>query len=208
MAPSTTPTLTLDDLVGDFAAALKHVDSRSPVATNARSGAAYQPGIGPHTEARTVRLVMDQLAGANPQGYSAYRLGVSYGDGTRQTCDLLIGELGDLPWAVEVKMLRLMGDNGKLNDNMITHILSPYPEHRSALTDCTKLVASSLAGQKAILIYGYDYPGWSMDPAIYAFQTLARQRVRLSEPAVAPISGLVHPVHQHGRVFGWQIWEA
>ena len=27
----------------------------------------------------------------------------------------------------EVKMLRLMGDNGKPNDNMLMHILSPYP---------------------------------------------------------------------------------
>ena len=34
-------------------------------------------------------------------------------------------------------MLRFMGDNGKLNDNIVMHILSPYPEHRSALTDCT-----------------------------------------------------------------------
>jgi hypothetical protein len=40
-------------------------------------------------------------------------------------------------WAIEVKMLRFMGDNGKLNDNIVMHILSPYPEHRSALTDCT-----------------------------------------------------------------------
>jgi hypothetical protein len=37
-------------------------------------------------------------------------------------------------------MLRLMGDNGKPNDNMLMHILSPYPSHRSALTDCQKLL--------------------------------------------------------------------
>ena len=67
-------------------------------------------------------------------------------------------------------MLRLMGDNGKLNDNMITHILSPYPAHRSALTDCTKLVISQLGKHKAILIYGYDYPDWPMDPVIDAFE--------------------------------------
>jgi hypothetical protein len=52
------------------------------------------------------------------------------------------------------------------------HILSPYPAHRSALTDCTKLLASQLGRQKAVLIYGYDYPGWPMDPAIEALQTL------------------------------------
>jgi hypothetical protein len=36
--------------------------------------------------------------------------------------------VGDpVDWAIEVKMLRLMGDNHKPNDNMLMHILSPYP---------------------------------------------------------------------------------
>jgi hypothetical protein len=73
--------------------------------------------------------------------------------------------------------LRLMGDNGKLNDNMVMNILSPYRAHRSALTDCTKLLAARLGIRKAILIYGYDYPGWPMDPAIEALETLASQKV-------------------------------
>jgi hypothetical protein len=34
-----------------------------------------------------------------------------------------------------VKMLRLMSDNNKPNDNMLMHILWPYLAHRSALTD-------------------------------------------------------------------------
>ena len=43
----------------------------------------------------------------------------------------------------------------------------------ASLTDCAKLVASQLGTHKAIVIYGYDYPGWPMDPAIEAFETLA-----------------------------------
>ena len=46
-------------------------------------------------------------------------------------------------WAIEAKMLRMFGDNGKLNDNMLMHVLSPYPAHRSALTDCGKLAHSN-----------------------------------------------------------------
>jgi hypothetical protein len=197
--------LALHELAEDFATGMKLVDTQAPVATNARSGTAYQPGIGPHTEAQTVKLVMGKLAALYPERYSSFRVGVPYGDGSRQACDLCVGHEAQ-EWAVEIKMLRLMGDNGKLNDNMIMHVLSPYPEHRSALTDCSKLAASALAEQKAVLIYGYDYPGWSMDPAIDAFQALAAKRVRLSEPVIARISGLVHPVHQQGRIFGWQIW--
>ncbi len=137
--------------------------------------------------------------------YASYRLGGQYGDGTRQACDVCLGGQEPWEWAIEVKMLRLIGDNGKLNDNMVMHILSPYPAHRSALTDCTKLQASQLGTNKAILIYGYDYPGWLMDPVIEAFEALAKREVKLAARAVASFDGLIHPVHQRGRVFGWQV---
>jgi hypothetical protein len=199
---------TLPELVTDFAAAIGAVDSLAPVASNSRTGASYQPGIGPHTEAQTIKLTMAHMAAADPQRYASYRLGVPYGDATRQACDMCLGEPPEWTWAIEVKMLRLMGDNGKLNDNMVMHILSPYPAHRSALTDCRKLLTSQLGMQKAILIYGYDYPNWPMDPVIEAFEVLADRSVKLTSKAVASFAGLIHPVHQHGRIFGWQIQPA
>ena len=115
---------------------------------------------------------------------------------------MLDGEPG---WAIELKMLRLMGDNGKLNDNMLMHILSPYPAHRSALTDVPKLIASGFDERKAIIIFGYDYDGWMMDPAIEAFRALAANQANLVECTPASFEGLIHPVHQRGRVFGWEL---
>jgi hypothetical protein len=50
---------------------------------------------------------------------------VPYPNAPRQKCDLLISPNEGQPWAIEVKMLRFMGDNGKPNDNMLMHILSP-----------------------------------------------------------------------------------
>jgi hypothetical protein len=197
--------LLLADLVRDFAVGILAVDSLAPIASNSRTGASFQPGIGPHTEAQTVKLVMAHLADTDPQRYDPYRLGVPYADGTRQACDVCLGAPSSWDWAVEIKMLRLMGDNGKLNDNMVMHILSPYPAHRSALTDCKKLLASRLGTRKAVLIYGYDYPDWPMDPAIEAFQALASREAKLADPVVAKFDGLIHPVHRHGRVFGWQL---
>lgn len=141
-------TLLLAELVRDFAVGIQAVDSLAPIASSSRTGVSYQPGIGPHTEAQTIKLVMAHLADTDPERYGSYRLGVSYADGTRQACDLCLGSPGTWEWAAEVKMLRLMGDNGKLNDNMVMHILSPYPAHRSALTDCTKLLASQLGTQR------------------------------------------------------------
>ena len=44
-----------------------------------------------------------------------------------------------------------------------------------------------------------------MDPAIEAFQTLASERVILGERHEAAYARLIHPVHQRGRVFAWEI---
>lgn len=164
--------------------------------------ASYRPGIGPLRERRAVGLVMTHLAEANPQRYASYQLEVPYGDGVRQTCDICLGGPAPWRWAIEVKMLRLLGDNGRPNDNMVTHILSPSPADNSALTDWAKLVASQLGIHKAILIYGFDYPRLPMDSAIEAFEVLASRDVKLASRTVAAFDGLIHPVHQRGRVWG------
>jgi hypothetical protein len=195
----------LGEFIADVATAIKRVDQRLPQAANVRTGALYQPGIGPHPETQAVALVVAELAILAPQRYMGrLHTTVAYPTG-RQKCDLCIGVAPPWEWAVEIKMLRLMGDNGKPNDNMLMHILSPYPNDRSALTDCTKLLESGVTGTKAIVIYGFDYPALPMDPAIEAFETLALQRVSLGLRHVAAYGDLVHPVHRSGRVFGWVI---
>ena len=156
----------LPRFVADFAACIKRIDARRPQASNARTGAAYQPGIGPHSETLVVGLMVNELRALAADEYGAtLHTNVSYAGGSRQKCDLCIGIKDPWDWALEIKMLRLMGDNGKPNDNMLMHILSPYPADRSALTDCRKLLSSGLGRKKAIIIYGFDYPGLEMDLA-------------------------------------------
>lgn len=187
----------LQDLVDDFASALERSDGARPV------WKIYRPGIGPHPETEVVRMIAGQLATDQPDRYAPYGLGVAYPAAPRQKCDWVIGSPAET--AVEVKMLRLMGDNGKPNDNMLMHILSPYPAHRSALTDCTKLARSGFECARVVLIYGFDYPDCAMDPAIEAFECLAARSVDLSKRATAEVKELVHPVHQAGRVFAWWV---
>ena len=195
--------LDISTFVSDFACAVKAVDSGGPIARNARNGLPYQPGIGPHTETQTVELVMDHLR-AN-SSCPSFTLNVPYPGVSRQRCDLCFGSDPQWEWAIELKLLRMMGDNGKPNDNMITHILSPYPIHRSALTDCEKLVGSDLPANKAVVIFGYDYEQYPVEPAIDAFETLCRARVRLGPRVSARFNGLIHPVHRCGAVFGWVV---
>jgi len=88
---------------------------------------------------------------------------------------------------------------------MIKQILSPYPTHRSALTDCTKLLESAFPGRKAILIYGFDYEKWPLDPTVDAFVILAGLKAMLGECHKARFNNLVHPIHKQGEVFGWEL---
>jgi hypothetical protein len=197
--------LELKQLIDDVAVSIKSIDARRPRAANARTGAVYQPGIGPHPETKAVALIVSELEGLFAARYAgAMQTNISYPNG-RQKCDLCVGASPSWDWAIEIKMLRLMGDNGKPNDNMLMHILSPYPADRSALTDCVKLLESGLPGRKAVIIYGFDYPNLPMDPAVEAFETLAGRWVGLGSRYVSHYSDLVHPVHVAGRVFGWEI---
>lgn len=197
---------TLATIIRDIGTCIQRIDTRRPQAANARTGALYQPGIGPHPETQAVALIADELASLSPESYDQrITTGVNYPGESRQKCDLCIGRAPEWEWAIEVKMLRLMGDNGKPNDNMLMHILSPYAADRSALTDCSKLAQSRFESRKAVVIYGFDYPGLPMDPAIDAFELLAQAPVSLGARHTAQFSDLVHPVHQSGRVFGWEV---
>lgn len=198
--------LRLETVVNDFAMAFQKADAKQPSATNVRSGIAFQPGLGPHTEAKTVELVMLEAEKMYPERYAGrVSLGVSYPNASRRRCDLCLGKSPSWEWVIEVKMLRFFGDNGKLNDNILMHVLSPYTEHRSALTDCEKLVQSELLGKKAVLIYGFDHREWPLDPAIDAFELLAGSRVELGDRYTASFQDLVHPIHNKGRVFAWEV---
>jgi hypothetical protein len=196
----------LEQFVDDFTACFMLADRRRPQAVNARSKVNFQPGIGPHAEAQAVKLVVDELESFRPETYRGrLATGVAYPETPRQKCDLCIGSQGEWEWSMEVKMLRSLGDNGKLNDNIVMHILSPYPAHRSALTDCVKLVSSSLGRRRAVLIYGFEHEEWPLSPAIEAFEALARSKVRLLHTCLAPFFDLVHPYHSRGRVVAWEI---
>jgi hypothetical protein len=184
-----------------FARAIEAADAERPVGISSRTRTAYQAGIGPHTETSTLALVRTKLSAVDAGTYGQLDVGIPYPNAPRQKCDwcwtLPTGE----KFYIEAKMMRLMGDNGKPNDNILCHILSPYPQQRSALTDCQKLVSAGFKGSLAILIYGYEYEGYPLEPVIRAFETLASKLVILSSASIATFSGLVHPVHRQGAVY-------
>jgi len=157
-------------------------------------------GIGPHPEDRAVDLIVKELKVAQPAWHSQVR--VCY-PGSKTACDWLLGD--PVEWAIEIKMARPNGDNGKPDDTAIKDILSPFAADRSAVTDCSKLAESDVAPRKALLIYGFDDRRRPLSQMIEAFEILAGTRVRLGERHSASFSGLVHPVHAAGGVVGWEV---
>ena len=161
----------------------------------------YQEGIGPFTEDETVNLVLAEF----PENWNGCRFErfVRYPSFPRQKCDLCIVTPSQKLF-IEIKMMRLFGDNGKPNDNITMHILSPYPQQRSALTDVQKLRKSDFEGEKAIVIYGYDYDDYPMSLMMGCFEKLAS--TRLQTPQFShKFDGLVHPIHMRGEVYGWML---
>lgn len=196
--------MNLGEFVKSFAIGMKTADMQGPVALGARSRQPYLPGIGPHSESETITLAIEHGPFARLRSADYARREVSYPSVARTKCDIVVDQ-GPNSWAIEVKMLRMMGNNGQVNDNLITHMLSPYPKQHSAVTDCTKLLQSGFEGHKAIVIFGYDYPEYPMQPAITAFELLASQTVELIPTEVCHFDGLIHPVHRRGAVHGWEI---
>jgi hypothetical protein len=195
--------LRLGELVGDLAEAFRQADALGPVATSQRGTRTYQPGIGPHSENAAVALALEQLRHA--QRYANVLMGqfLPYPEAPRQKCDLWIGD--PLEWAIEIKMARFVGDNGRVDDMALKDLLSPYAADRSAVTDCTKLAEAKFPSGKAMLIYGFDVEERPLAPAIAAFELLARARAQLGARHESAFGPLVHPFHASGRMFGWEV---
>src|SRR6266536_3125645 len=117
-----------------MADAFTRADALRPVATSQRGTRTYQPGIGPHAENAAVGLALEQLR--QVPRYATVKLGqfLPYPGAPRQKCDMWLGD--PLEWAIEVKMARFVGDNGRVDDMAVKDVLSPYAADRSAVTDC------------------------------------------------------------------------
>jgi hypothetical protein len=192
----------LEQIVHDFAAGMEVADHRRPQASSSStSGRLYQPGIGPFRETEAVALTLAEMRSVRGGVYA--NAGKRRYPGSRNECDLAVGELPD--WAIEVKMARLGRDNGDYEDTTTKKILSPYPDDRSAVTDCRKLASSGFGERRAILIYGFEDPARPIMWLIEAFELIAARTVTLGPRVVAPPNDLVHPVFATGHVWGWEV---
>lgn len=191
-------------IIDDFSLCMKNIDSTRPVYQSVRKSATvYKPGIGPHTETKTVQMVVEEMKKIDNEFYKDTIIHERYPN-SRKECDLKFKLKNEVIFS-EVKMMRIMGDNNKANDNIFMHIFSPYELQNSALTDGIKLLKSGFEGTKSIIIYGYDYENFPLLKTIELYEKIAKEFYSISERYSSSFENLVHPVHQKGNVFGWII---
>jgi hypothetical protein len=188
--------------VGDFAEAFKAVDETRP--QGASRTRTYRSGIGPLTEADAVNRALQCLKESTRSSYYVDASPKRYPN-SRQQCDLVIAR----EWAIEFKLLRPFGDNGAESEHWSENALHPYPGNVSSIGDSIKLIESKFPERKAIVIFGYEHspPLIDMSIAIESFEAIAKEVVgiELGERYSAMFGPLIHPVHQQGKVFGWQV---
>ncbi|MGH7183394.1 MAG: hypothetical protein ACREJN_15650, partial [Nitrospiraceae bacterium] len=112
-------------------------------------------------------------------------------------------------WALELKIIRPFGDNGNAAEHWSENVLHPHPGNTSSLGDCLKLLKANLPVRKAVIVFGYEHsPAQiSLDPAMSAFELIAKEvlGIELGPKHHVMREGLIHPVHQVLRVFGYEI---
>jgi hypothetical protein len=175
------------EIVKTIADILKEFDSEMP------THKAFRPGIGPFGEPQIVGMIAKRLS---IKGISAQ---------TKRTPDLDIQH----QWAIEFKIVRPFGDNGKEAENWSVNMLHPYAGNVSLIGDAIKLSKLDTFPYKGLFVIGFEHnpARISLDPLLDSFESIAKQvmNVNLGERIEQKRKELVHSEHQVVRCIGWQL---
>lgn len=179
----------LSQLVSVVADGLKEFDAERPVHK------AYQPGIGPFGEPQLIKEVARRL---ESKGFPAR---------TRRSPDLEL----EKTWAVEFKIVRPFGDDGRLAENWSQNLLHPYAGNTSLLGDALKLMKRKDYQHSCLfaVCYEHDPPELDLEPLLSSFELIAESvmGIPLSSRVEDRREGLVHPTHQVLRCMAWELTE-
>ena len=192
------PTQDLASLIHVIAAAIRHVDSSAiPYKSSKPPYREYSPGVGPYSETSLCQQIVNFMNSSSNHDF--------HGAVTKRTPDVLIPSR----WAIELKIARPFGDNGKEAEHWSQNLLHPYPGNTSSVSDGMKLSLYSGPESRAIIVVGYEHAPAriSLDPLVNSFELIATQiaSLRIGPRQHATVDGLIHPHHQVSSIWGWMI---
>ena len=156
----------LRKIAARFAEGLKFVDSHTTTVTKPRKKTEppYFPGVPSMYEDAVAKEVAEWWREKYPEDFqptSAVELQMSYPTLDGGTCDLVFSSDGqwipDPEWAIEIKRIQLVGNNGKNNDYGLAKVLSPYLKDRSLIHDLRRQSSHAFARHHACVGYVFDY---------------------------------------------------
>jgi hypothetical protein len=190
----------LRNILENLAQGLLEFDLAEPIYRN------YNPGVGPHPEVEQIRSAINRVNNPGNPLYGA--ITEAPYPNTNAQCDLLIPE----EYAIEFKLLRPLGDNGRENSTQwFSDVVCPLSGNRSAIGDCLKLINSGFAVRKAVVLIAYypatDEERFKINKTIDCFELIAREicDINLGNRIHVEFAPLVHTFHQVGELIGWEI---
>jgi hypothetical protein len=164
--------LELQEIVERIAKGIQDIDYLDHESRfNQRTGVAYDPGVKSLTETLLVKALDDWWGDRHSEDFvdSSHSIGVKYPNIPRAKCDFVFTTSGSIKppeWAVEVKKIELIGDNGKGNDYPVEKMLSPFLKDRSLLHDVRRLRGDPIARRQAVIGYSFSYDHESCEEAL------------------------------------------
>jgi hypothetical protein len=181
----------MQQLVDDIGAAIHAVDRCGTPFKN------FQAGVGPYGEPQLMKRIAEYLLSSCNGRYPRTK--------TCRVPDVLIPGM----WALEFKIVRPFGDNGREAEHWSQNLLHPYPGNVSAIGDAIKLMRHEGPENRAVIVIAYEHEPPKIDVSVLvsAFEILCRQLLNLplSDRHSCVVKNCVHPVHQRATVYGWRL---
>jgi hypothetical protein len=153
----------LIQIASRFADGLLHVDSSTNTVTLNRKKEPYLQGVPSMLEDAITKEFSEWWMHSYPEDFEprgSLTTQFPYPTLSRARCDLVFSTDGTSQppeWAVEIKRIQQVGDNGKNNDFGVTKMLSPYLKDRSLKHDVLRARAHGFARRHAVMGYGFSY---------------------------------------------------
>jgi hypothetical protein len=160
---------TIVDRIGEGLTVIDALDTGGR--SNRRTGEPYLKGVKTMSEHEVTTGLVKWWPIAHPEDLEGRLEVVSetpYPNSPRDRCDIFVREIksGKPVWAIEVKHIALVGDNGKNNDFGVTKMLSPYLKDRSLRHDIIRLRDSGFGCNSASVVYSFSYSPQSATEAL------------------------------------------
>ena len=163
----------LNNILARYAEGLNAIDKiPSLERANPRTGEIYLPGLKTMVERDVVEELNKWWVNTYPDDFvseSSHSTQVPFPSGGRNSCDHVItteGPESPPEWAIEVKYLQLVGDNGKRNDYAVAKSLSPYLKDRSLYHDILKLRHDPIGRRLAVIGFSFTYTAETCEEAL------------------------------------------